>query len=118
MGIHKEFVDFVVKNGKFVGLLPGLTSLKPVYRISRYTVMLDPDAGTEDGLIISVLKHGEPVYVSKQAVEGQKLLGKLVFPEELSDWTILEDLLEELKKFKEGVIARKNSFLRLLEGRR
>jgi len=100
MGIYKEFVDFVIKNGKFVGFQPGLTSPKPVYRISRYTVMLDPSARTEDALVISVIKNGEPVYVSRLAVKGQRLLGEDVFPEELSDWTILEELLEELKKFK------------------
>ena len=60
--------------------------------------MLDPSARTEDALVISVIKNGEPVYVSKLAVKGQRLLGEDVFPEELSDWTILEELLEELRR--------------------
>lgn len=109
MSVYRKFVEFVTRNGKFVGLIPGFTGLKPVYRVSGYLVMLDPTARTEDGLIISVIKNGEPVYVSKLAVKGQRLLGEDVFPEELSDWTILEDLLEELRGEEKGGGDRTNT---------
>lgn len=102
MTVYRRFTEFVEENADFVTSFPGLVGEKVIYRYKDYFITLDLHPVAEEDRVVSVMKDGKAVYLSKSFFKGVEMVMGIKIYEFLSKPEILEELLEEWERRYNG----------------